>query len=119
MIFLLSDYKEWYESQQIIHGDIWADTNKMFLQDNGKPLHPTTINSWLRKFNLKHGFNNISPHELRHTTIILQILVGVILKLYRQELTHAIERITLDIYTHSLKSQDKEAADIYNNYLKL
>lgn len=117
LVTILSEYKVWYDEQKINYGDLWADTDKLFLQDNGNTLNPCTINLWLRKFNLEHGFKNIPPHSLRHTSITMQIKAGVPIKAVSARAGHSSERITLDIYTHTLQSQDEQAAEIYNNYL--
>lgn len=117
LVTILSEYKLWYDEQKINYGDLWADTDKLFLQDNGNILNPCTINLWLRKFNLEHGFKNIPPHSLRHTSITMQIKAGVPIKAVSARAGHSSERITLDIYTHTLQSQDEQAAEIYNNYL--
>ena len=117
MIEILLEYRQWYEEQRTGYGDLWAGTDRLFLQDNGKPMCPCTVNSWLRKFNLEHGFKTIPPHSMRHTCITMQINAGIPLKTVSARAGHSSERITLDIYTHSLQSQDEKAATIYNNYL--
>lgn len=117
LLDILKEYKVWYDKQAEYHGDLWADSNYLFLQDNGKIMNPCTVNQWLRKFNIQHGFKNISPHALRHTCITMQINAGVPLKVVSARAGHSSERITLDIYTHSLQSQDVQAAETYNNYL--
>ncbi|MCM1441650.1 MAG: site-specific integrase [Roseburia sp.] len=117
LVIILSEYKVWYDNQKTIHGDLWADTDKLFLQDNGNTINPCTINSWLRKFNLEHGFKNIPPHSLRHTSITMQLKAGVPIKAVSARAGHSSERITLDIYTHMLQSQDEQAAEIYDKYL--
>lgn len=114
---ILSEYKIWYDTQKVNYGDLWAGTDKLFLQDNGNTLNPCTINLWLKKFNLEHGFKNIPPHSLRHTCITMQINAGVPIKVVSARAGHSNERITLDIYTHTLQSQDEQAADIYDKYL--
>ena len=117
MVEILAEYKSWYDEQKTNYGDIWADTDYLFLQDNGKPINPCTVNTWLRNFNFEHGFRNISPHALRHTCITMQINAGVPIKVVSTRAGHSSERTTLDIYTHSLQSQDIQAAETYNNFL--
>lgn len=117
MLEILSTYKNWYDEQKENYGDLWENTDRLFLQDNGKPMCPSTVNNWLKNFNLEHGFKTIPPHALRHTCITMQIIAGVPLKTVSKRAGHANERITLDIYTHSLESQDERAAEMYNKYL--
>ncbi len=117
LLIMLLEYKSWYEEQKKNFGDLWENTDYLFLQDSGKPIHPCSVNSWLKGFEQKHGFKHIPPHSLRHTCITMQINAGVPLKVVSTRAGHSNERITLDIYTHALKSQDKQAADIYNKFL--
>ncbi len=117
LVIILNEYKVWYDEQKQNYGDLWAYTNNLFLQDNGKIINPCTVNSWLKKFNLQNGLKPIPPHSLRHTCITMQLNAGVPLKVVSTRAGHSSERITLDIYTHSLQSQDNEAAEIYNKYL--
>jgi integrase len=117
LVTTLAEYKTWYDEQKINYGDLWADTNNLFLQDNGQIINPCTVNLWLRKFNTAHGFKHIPPHALRHTCITMQLDAGVPIKVVSTRAGHASERITLDIYTHALQSQDEKAADTYNKYL--
>ncbi len=117
LVNILKDYKDWYDNQKHLYGDLWANTNMLFLQDNGKPMSPCTINLWLTRFNIQHGFSSISPHALRHTCITMQIIAGVPIKTVSERAGHSNERITLDIYTHALKSHDEIAANTYNDFL--
>ena len=117
LMSILAEYKVWYDEQKINHGDLWEKSDNLFLQDNGNVINPCTINSWLKDFNLKHGFKNIPPHSLRHTCITMQINAGIPIKTVSARAGHANEKITLDIYTHSLKSQDDKAAEVLNNFL--
>lgn len=117
LLTMLSDYKKWYDEHKFNLGDLWENTDYLFLQDNGKPMNPCTVNSWLEDFELKNGFKHIPPHSLRHTCITMQLNAGVPIKVVSTRAGHANERITLDIYTHALQSQDEQAADTYNKYL--
>lgn len=117
MIAILGDYKVWYNEQKALHGDLWENTDQLFLQDSGKAMDPATINLWLKEFNLAHGLKCITPHALRHTCITMQLSAGIPIKTVSARAGHASERITLDIYAHALQSQDEKAAQIYNSYL--
>ena len=95
-----------------MHGDLWENTDQLFLQDSGKTMDPATVNLWLKEFNLAHGLKCITPHALRHTCITMQLSAGIPIKTVSARAGHASERITLDIYAHALQSQDEKAAQI-------
>lgn len=114
---ILRNYKEWWDIQKTGHGDLWINSDRLLLQDNGKPTHPCTPRKWLDEFERKNGLKHIPPHSLRHTSITLQLMAGVPIKAVSQRAGHADERITLNIYTHFLKEEDIRAAETFNNYL--
>jgi integrase len=71
----------------------------------------------LFKFQFENGLAHIPPHSLRHTNITLQLLAGVPIKAVSQRVGHASENITLNIYTHLSKDDDKKAADKFNDFM--
>ena len=117
LIEILEKYKAWWDEQKECHGDLWADSKRLFLIDNGKPIHPSTPSNWLNDFQLEHGLAHVSPHALRHTNITLQVMAGVPLKAVSQRAGHANEAITLNIYTHLTRESDKRAAALFDSYL--
>lgn len=117
LIEILYEYKQWWDSQKQLHGDLWQCTDRLLVNDDGNPIHPCTPAKWLKNFELQNGLSHIPPHSLRHTSITMQILAGVHLKEVARRVGHADERITLSIYTHTLKEEDKQAASMLDNYL--
>lgn len=117
MLNVLKEYKIWYEEQKNIHGDLWNKSEFLFLQDDGKVINPCSITQIIQKFEAINGFKNVPVHSLRHTCITLQLLAGIPIKVVSQMAGHADEKITLEIYTHMLRNQDKSASVIYNNFL--
>ena len=114
---ILKIYKSWWDIQKTGHGDLWQYSDRLLLQDNGNPIHPCTPRKWLEDFEMKNGLTHVPPHSLRHTSITLQLMAGVPIKAVSQRAGHADERITLNIYTHFLKEEDKRAADTFNTFL--
>ena len=43
IVSLLEEYKLWYEEQKSIVGDFWHDSDRLFVQVDGKPITPSTI----------------------------------------------------------------------------
>lgn len=114
---LLQEYKEWWTDRKVQYGDLWINSDRLFLQDNGRPIHPCTPRNWLRDFEFRNGLEYIPPHALRHTSITMQIKAGVPLKTVSQRAGHSDEHITLNIYTHCLKEEDRKAADTFDRFL--
>lgn len=43
VISLLNEYKEWYKEQKSVYSELWTNSNRLFVQSGGKPIHPSTI----------------------------------------------------------------------------
>lgn len=114
---ILLEYKNWWEEQKNLHGDLWAYTNYLFLQDNGETINPCTLSQWVNKFELINGFKHVSCHGLRHTATTLMIKSGIPIKVVSIILGHASPEFTLKVYTHIMEGQPEEASVIYNNFL--
>ncbi len=114
---VLQEYMKWYNEEKIKHGDKWQQSNKLFLQDCGLPINPTSISQWVNKFQIKHGLKHVCTHGLRHTAITLLISLGVSPKVVSKIAGHSNESITLKIYTHVFGHDFEEAIDLYTKEL--
>ena len=108
---LLSEYKEWQDSNINNLGDQWHDTDRLFTQWNGLPIYPDTVTDWFAKFIKKHDFPHVTLHSLRHTNASLMIAEGADVCTVSKRLGHANTATTLNIYAHALNSKDLEIAD--------
>ena len=115
---ILKEYKVWWDKQKSLRGDLWDGYDRLFMGEI-KPINPCTSGSWLRHFEAKHGLDHVPPHSLRHTSITLQIIAGVPVKAVSERAGHANEGITLGIYTHHLKDEDKKAAQKFDDFMKV
>ena len=115
---LLREYRNWWDEQKAINGDHWQGKNeRLFIQSNGKPVNPDTINYWLGKFIKQHKLPHFTPHSLRHTYATLQIAHGVDIRTLQARTGHSQASTLTDVYTHALKSKTEAAADILGNIL--
>ena len=91
----------------------------MFTQWNGKPISPDTVTDWFGKFIKRSNLPHVTLHSLRHTNATLMIAEGTDVCTVSKRLGHANTATTLNIYTHALKTKDREAADKLDNVLKI
>ena len=117
IVSLLEEYKLWYEEQKSICGDFWYESDRLFVQDNGKPIHPSTISKWFEKFIKQIGLPVINFHGLRHTNATLLIAQQVDVATVSARLGHAQITTTYNFYVHPLKSHDKMAGNVLENLL--
>lgn len=118
MFELLNAYKKWWTMQRLANGDRWkGEKQRLFIQEDGSPINPDTINLWLDRFLAKHDFPRITPHGLRHTFATLQIAAGVDLKTLQARGGWAQPDTPMKIYAHAIQSAAEAATDALDNIL--
>jgi len=115
---VLAQYKKWWTQQRLINGSKWqGELNRLFIQSDGKPINPDTVNFWLDKFIEKHGLTRFTPHSLRHTFSTLQIAAGVDIRTLQARTGHAQASTLMNIYAHEIQTANEMAADTLDNIL--
>lgn len=133
---VLKEYKNAQNALRLKCGDAWTDSGYVFTQaPEGDPIHPYWATNWfprfIKEYNNKLMSNNIISdqdkkdlqlpvlnfHTTRHTNATLLIADGVNIRTVSNRLGHSVTSTTIDIYSHSLKSAEKEAATRLENML--
>ena len=109
---LLRQYRAWQNAERLRLGEYYHDQGFLFAQEDGKPMHPDSITSWLAKFSKRHGLPHINPHAFRHTMASLLYFNGVDSVSISKRLGHAQVSTTCDIYSHVIAEADQRNADI-------
>lgn len=117
IISLLEEYKLWYEEQKSIYGELWTNSDRLFVQVDGKPMHPSTISKWFVKYVGQIGLPVINFHGLRHTNASLLVAQNVDIAVISARLGHAQISTTLDFYVHPLLSHNRKAGYALENLL--
>ena len=117
VVSLLEDYKYWYDEQKYQYGELWYDSNRLFVQADGKPMHPSTISKWFEKFVAQIGLPVINFHGLRHTNATLLIAQNIDVAVVAARLGHAQITTTLNFYVHPIISHNKTAGFALENLL--
>ena len=117
IISLLGEYKLWYEEQKSIYGELWTNSDRLFVQANGKPMHPSTISKWFVKYVGQIGLPVINFHGLRHTNASLLVAQNIDIAVISARLGHAQISTTLDFYVHPLLSHNRKAGYALENLL--
>ena len=108
---LLMDYRDYQNQLRAEAGDQWEENDRLFTQWNGKPIYPDTITDWFPKFLARCGLPKVTLHSLRHSNATLMIAEVVDIRTVSNRLGHAQTSTTLNIYTHALKSRDRDVAE--------
>ena len=117
VISLLEEYKLWYEEQKSLYGELWINSNRLFVQADGKPMHPSTISKWFVKFIGQIGLPVINFHGLRHTNATLLIAQNIDVAVVAARLGHAQITTTLNFYVHPIIAHNKKAGFALENLL--
>ena len=108
---LLREYRQWQTEERLRLGSAWTETGLVFTAWNGEPLHPDTVTSWFRRFQIEHGLQPVTFHSLRHTNASLLIAAHVPVTVVSGRLGHAQTSTTTNIYAGFIRSADAAAAD--------
>ena len=117
VIEILEEYKIWYDRQKELCGEFWEESNRLFIQDNGKPMHPDTVSKWFVKFVQKIGLPYLNFHGIRHTNATLLISQNVDVAVVAARLGHAQISTTFNFYVHPLASHNRSAGIVLQNLL--
>ena len=117
IVSLLKEYKLWYEEQKSIVGDFWHNSNRLFVQVDGKSITPSTISKWFKKFIKQIGLPVITFHSLRHTNATLLIAQQVDVATVSARLGHAQITTTYNFYVHPIISHNRNAGNVLENLL--
>ena len=117
IISLLEEYKLWYEEQKSVYGELWTNSDRLFVQVDGKPMHPSTISKWFVKYVGQIGLPVINFHGLRHTNASLLVAQNIDISVISARLGHAQISTTLDFYVHPLLSHNRKAGYALENLL--
>lgn len=116
---ILKEYRAWWLQEQERLGDLWANTDKLFVTNTGKDMCGSTLANWLKAFEIKHSLKRVTPHGYRHSSITLQIANGIDVKTVSARAGHADIQTTLNIYSHYTKEADRQAAETIDRLLKV
>ena len=109
---LLRQYKKCQEVEIKRLGNYYRDQNFLFAQENGSPMHPDSVNTWLDRFSKRHGLPHINPHAFRHSMASLLFYKGMDSVSVSARLGHAQVSTTSNIYAHVMEQADKKSAGI-------
>ncbi len=103
--------------QKLQAAELWngGQFDFLFSDWKGKPINPSSVGTWWRRFLKRNKLRHINFHALRHTSATLLINQGVHAKIISTRLGHADIKTTMNIYGHTLEKADREVANIFDN----
>ena len=92
-------------------GDVWHGSDRLFVNWDGKPMHPNTPYHWLRGFCKETGQRFLGVHQFRHLNATLLITSGTDARTVSAALGHSQTSTTLNIYTHTFQEAQARAGE--------
>ena len=81
------------------------------MHEDGTAISPNLPYKWFTKFLERHNLPKITFHQLRHTNASLLISAGEDIVTVSGRLRHADKNITLNTYSHIIKSKEAQVAN--------
>ena len=108
---MLRQYRNHQIEELLALGETLKADNLVFVHEDGTPIHPQRPHRWFTEFLARHSLPKITYHQLRHTNASLLIAAGVDVVTLSGRLGHVDRTITLNTYSHILKSKEEQAAN--------
>lgn len=120
---LLKIHKTNEAAKRLKLGERWAGEKKIeddfvFTTWEGKQAHPDSMNTWLKKFVADNKLPTITSKSFRHMAATYLITSGTDIRTVAGKLGHANTTTTTVVYSHLLKSAEKETADKMGDFLQ-
>lgn len=118
---MLGEYRKFYFSTAKAYGDKWdIFADAVFFTKGthpGRCINPNDMRMWFRDFLKKNGLPNYHPHQFRHTSISLQLQAGISVPDVAKRAGHSRSDVTLSIYAHTLRNNDKHCCEAVTKVL--
>ena len=118
---MLREYRKFYYSTAKEYGskwDVFADAVFFTKGKNpGSCINPNVMRMWFRKFLENNGLPNYHPHQFRHTAISLQLQAGISVPDVAKRAGHSRSDVTLSVYGHTLRNNDKHCCEAVTKVL--
>ena len=112
---LLKKLKAKQELEKEMFSNDWMDTEFVFKDEYGNYYNLSRLSRQWVLFQKKHNLKHIRLHDLRHTCATYLLSHNVPIATVSKKLGHSNIYTTLDVYTHSVDSDDIEASNLLNN----
>lgn len=112
MMEVLKEYRRRYNLNRMKYGVDFQDSGYVIVKPNGEPFTPQGITNNYLRFMRRHSdeIRYLKFHGLRHTYASILCENGTPVKTVQHNLGHSDVALTLQVYAHSYKSTQIEAA---------
>lgn len=113
---LVADLKAYMDWFRLADDNFDSKLDEYYLAVNimREPESVHHIGTWLRKFEAKHGFKQVSCHGLRHTYCSLLLSQNVPIQTVSKYMGHSDSSITLQVYSHFIPDTQEKVVNAIN-----
>ena len=108
----VSALREHAERQALERALVGGDSELVFSEPDGAPVHPHQFSQAFGKRVKDAGLPRIRLHDVRHTYATPALQAGIHPKVVSERLGHASVSITLDTYSHAIPAMQETAAQL-------
>ena len=112
VVSLLEEYKLWYEEQKSLYGELWHDSDRLFVQAGGKPMHSYTTSKCFIKYVVQIKLPVINFHGLRPVNATSLISQNIDVAVVAARLGHAQITTTFNFYMYPIIFHDKNVENV-------
>lgn len=120
---MLCEYRQHYLRTAAKYGTKWNIFSKAVFYNLGKNpgyfASPNGVRMWFRTFLKQNGLPSYHPHQFRHTAISLQLQAGISVPDAAKRAGHSRPDVTLSIYAHTLKNNDRHCCEAVTRVLPI
>ena len=109
LIELINQLRDEQKQQAEKCGELWCDTDRLFITWDGKPMHPNTPYTWLERFCKLEEIPFKGLHSFRHFVATQALTSGVDVKSVSAMLGHSQTSTTLNVYAHAVQDTNEKA----------
>lgn len=113
----LETYKDWFRLADSSFDDK-LDEYYIASNINRESTRTNSIGPWLKDFENRHGFKNVTPHGLRHTYCSILLPQNVPIQTVSKYMGHSDSTVTLKVYSHFIPDTQDKAIQALNAIIK-
>jgi len=111
LVILLRQHRIDREVQRLMLDKNLTEDDFVFSHTDGSPLNPSTVTHTFAKVAARAGMPHLRLHDLRHIHATMLLKAGTHPRIVQERLGHSSIATTLDIYSHTVPSMQKAAAE--------
>lgn len=115
---LIKQLKREQQEQELNCGDLWNNSDRLFIQWNGEPMNPNTPYTFLERLCKREKIHFKGLHAFRHAYATISITSGEPINVVASTMGHSNNRTTLVTYTHEVQEATAKGMFTVENILK-